>query len=256
MAVAENRSIPVSAFLGGDENDLQRGDIILSRSHTLISSVVRFVTGSEFSHAALVYLVPKLEEGYTSTFVLESTRRGVGLSRLEDYVDRKRGHSDVAVLRLIGPGFDEAYFKRVRGLMLNHINAGYDYWRSLRLSLSLVFGIRLGWQLLRREQGAAMREAIRRTRRNRTMKWVPPEFICSGFIQFGLVRAARHVAQKRNALLKDGLDYRDDEALLGVTPEDIARSTKLTWCWAIARGRARRVGNYTEALAFMNGVKR
>jgi hypothetical protein len=40
-----------------------------------------------------------------------------------------------------------------------------------------------------------------------------------------------------------------------VTPEDIARSSKLSWCWAIARGRARRVGSYAEALAFMNGGK-
>jgi hypothetical protein len=253
--VPDGKPIPVSVFLGKGENDLARGDIVLSRSRTLMSRLVRFVTGSEFSHAALVFLVPKYEEGFSSTFVLESTRRGVSLARLEDYVDRKTGHSEVVILRLQGKGFDEAYFKRVRGLMLNHINAEYDYWRSLRMGLSLLFGIRLGWHLLQREQGEAMRETIRRTRRNRRLKWVPPEFICSGFIQYGLVQAAKYAEQKRAALLKDGINYRDDDALLGVTPEDIARSTKLTWCWAIARGRARRVEAYSEALAFMNGGK-
>jgi hypothetical protein len=253
--VPEERPVPVSVFLGRGENDLARGDIVLSRSRTLVSSLVRFVTGSEFSHAALVFLVPKYEEGFSSTFVLESTRRGVSLARLEDYVDRKTGHSDVVILRLVGEGFDEAYFKRVRGLMLNHINAEYDYWRSLQLAVSLLFGIRLGWHMLRREHGDAMRETIRRTRHNRKLKGVPPEFICSGFIQYGLVQAAKHADQKRAALLKGGINYHDDDALLGVTPEDIARSTKLTWCWAIARGRARRVGSYGEALAFMNGGK-
>jgi hypothetical protein len=228
--VPEERPVPVTVFLGKGENDLARGDIVLSRSRTWISRLVRFVTGSEFSHAALVFLVPKYEEGFSSTFVLESTRRGVSLARLEDYVDRKTGHSDVVILRLVGKGFDEAYFKRVRGLMLNHI-------------------------MLQREQGDAMREAIRRTRRNRKLKGVPPEFICSGFIQYGLVQAAKYADQKRAALLKGDINYRDDDALLGVTPEDIARSTKLTWCWAIARGRARRVGSYGEALAFMNGGK-
>ncbi len=249
----EERPVPVSVFLGKGENDLARGDIVLSRSPTWISRMIRRVTGSEFSHAALVFLVPKYEEGFSSTFVLESTRRGVSLARLEDYVDRKTGHSDVVILRLVGEGFDEAYFKRVRGLMLNHINAEYDYWRSFRMAVSLLFGIRLGWHLLQREQGEAMRETIRRTRRNRKLKGVPPEFICSGFIQYGLVQAAKYAEQKRAALLKDSINYRDDDALLGVTPEDIARSTKLTWCWAIARGRARRVESYSEALAFMNG---
>lgn len=253
--MTEDRSIPVSLFLGKGENDLQRGDIILSRSRTAMSRLIRFVTGSEFSHAALVFLVPKYEEGFTSTFILESTRRGVGLAKLEDYVDRKSGHSDVAILRLVGPGFDEAYFKKVRGLMLNHINAGYDYWRSVRLGLSLLFGIRLGWHLLRREQGEAMRETIRQTRRNSKLKWVPPEFICSGFIQFGLVEAAKYADQKRAALLKEEIGYKDDDGLLAVTPEDIARATKLTWCWAVARGRAKRVDGYAEALAFMSGGK-
>jgi hypothetical protein len=56
-------------------------------------------------------------------------------------------------------------------------------------------------------------------------------------------------------LLKDEINFRDDDALLGVTPEDIARSRKLTWCWAIAHGRAQRVSGYNDALAFMNGGK-
>ena len=253
--MAEEKAVSVSTFLGKGENDLQRGDIVLSRSNTWMSAIIRRVTGSEFSHAALVFLVPKHEQGFTSTFVLESTRRGVGLARLEDYVDRRRGHSEVAILRLSGDGFDEDYFKRVRGLMLNSINADYDYWRVVRTGLAMVFGLKLGWHMLRKPQGDAMREAIRQTRRNRMYKWVPPEFICSGFIQYGLVKAARTATQKRAVILKPGIDYQDEDALLAVTPEDIAQATNLTWRWAIARGRVKNVGNLKEALAFMNGVK-
>lgn len=254
--MADDKPIAVTKFLGKGENDLRRGDIILSRSNTVMSWLIRKATRSDFSHAALVFLVPKHEQGFTSTFVLESTRRGVGLARLEDYVDRTRGHSDVAILRLEGKGFDSGYFRKVRGLMLNNINAGYDHWRIVRIGLSLLFGLKLGWQVLRRPEEGAMREAIRQTRRNRRHKWVPPEFICSGFIQYGLVKAAPTAALKRAALLKPGIDYQEDDALFSVMPEDIARASNLSWHWAIARGRAKRIASHDEALAFMNAATR
>lgn len=252
--MSEDRSISAKLFLAEAAKHLRRGDIVLSRSHTLNSAAIRWVTGSQFSHAALVFFLPHAEQGFNSTFVLESTSRGVGLEKLEAYLTSKSPRSDIVVLRLDGSGFDSEYFKRVRGLMLDHINSGYDHWRVIRLGLSLLFGLRLGWSTLRRGQEGSLRETIARTRR-RKYNWLPPEFICSGFIQYGLVKAAERKAQKQAAILKPGVALDDEEGLLAVTPEDIAQSDRVTWRFAARAGRVRPVSSYAEALSFISSGK-
>jgi Permuted papain-like amidase enzyme, YaeF/YiiX, C92 family len=244
-------SMMAKAFLANADQFLQRGDIVLSRSRTLQSWAIRFATGSDFSHAALVFLVPKHELGFNSTFLLESTSRGVGLAKLEDYVAKGRGKIDLVVLRLEGEGFDDDYFRRVRGVMLDRINAGYDYWQVARLALSFLFGMRLGVATVMKGRKGSMQEAVRKTTR-RAMKWVPPQFICSGFIQYGFVKAAATPEQAEAALFRDDISVNDSNLLLAITPDDIARSSKLKWRYAIRRGRAKPVKNLDEAKRFIS----
>lgn len=242
------------AFLADANLYLRRGDIVLSRSRTLQSWAIRFVTGSAFSHAALVFLVPKHELGFNSTFLLESTSRGVGLAKLEDYVAKRGGKTDVVVLRLEGQGFDEDYFRRVRGVMLDRINAGYDYWRVVRLALSFVFGVRLGLATVLHGRKKSMRDAVKKTTRL-AINWVPPQFICSGFIQYGFVKAAATPEQAEAALFRDGMSVSDSNVLLAMTPNDIARSTKLTWRFAIRRGWSKPVSDHDQAMDFISFEK-
>jgi len=240
-------AISVKAFLANAEEHLRIGDIVLSRSPTYSSWAIRWATGSAFSHAALVFLVAHPDEGFTSSFLLESVRGGVGLSNLRDYIAGKNPHAEIVVLRLEGEQFTESYFKKVRGLMLDHVKSGYDYGRVMRMGLSTVFSLRLGWFTLSKGQHQSMEHAVSTTTR-KLHKWVPPQFICSGFIQYGLAKAAELTGVTANVMLKDGLSPNDRDGILAVTPEDVARSPRLTWRFAIRRGWVHPVTDYDEAM--------
>ncbi len=243
----------VKAFLEAETPYLHRGDIVLSRSPTLSSWAIRMATGGYFSHAALMFLVPQPDDGFNNAFLLESTSSGVGLANLQTYVGGRHPHADIAVLRLESSGCDETYFKQVRGLMLDHVKSGYDYGRVVNLGLSLNFGLRLGWSRLAKGGQGSMREAIRRTRK-RYSKWVPPQFICSGFIQYGFVEAMKR--GNRSAipvLFKDGLAENDRDGILAVTPDDIAHSSKLAWKYVVRRGWVYQVANYADARKVISG---
>jgi hypothetical protein len=247
--VLEPRSRAVSAkqFLSEAQARLHVGDIVLSRSPTVSSWLIRKAIGAEFSHAALVFLVAHPEEGFNNTFLLESVSSGVRIVNLRDYIGGRRPSAEIAVLRLEGEGLSEAYFKKVRGLMLDHVNSGYDFGRVMRLGLSANFGFRLGWSVLAEGKKAGMREAIARTRK-RLNNWVPPQFICSGFIQYGLAKAAEMLDITTNVMLKPELSPGDRDGILALTPDDVAKSTRLTWRYVVRRGYAHDVANYEEAL--------
>jgi Permuted papain-like amidase enzyme, YaeF/YiiX, C92 family len=242
----------VKPFLRLEDGGLRRGDIILSRSRTLSSWLIRKTMGGYFSHAALVFFVPQPDERLENAFVLESTSAGVGLANLQSYVSRK-SQTDIAVLRLEGAEFDDTYFKRVRGLMLDHVKSGYDYSRVLKLGLSFVFGMRLGWSSIRKGQKDSMQDAMRRTQRRR-VKWVPPQFLCSGFIQYGFVETLNHENKDPElALFNETISVSNKDAILAVTPEDIATSKKLVWKFAIRRGFVHTATSYADARRIISG---
>lgn len=241
------RAISARQFLIEASDHLKIGDIVLSRSSTISSWLIRKATGAEFSHAALVFLVAHPEEGFNNSFLLESVSSGVRIVNLRDYIGGRKPSSEIAILRLEGEGLSESYFKKVRGLMLDHVNSGYDFGRVMRLGLTANFSFRLGWSILSRGPKAGMREAIKRTRK-RLHNWVPPQFICSGFIQYGLAKSAEMMALSTNVMLKDGISAHDRDAILALTPDDVAQSQRLKWRYVIRRGFAHDVANYQQAL--------
>jgi hypothetical protein len=52
----------------------------------------------------------------------------------------------------------------------------------------------------------------------------------------------------RDAIFKDGLDPNDQDSLLAVTPDDIAKSKKLAWRFVVRRGWVHRVSSYEQAV--------
>jgi Permuted papain-like amidase enzyme, YaeF/YiiX, C92 family len=251
MPETGNAAITVKQFLATAEQHLRIGDIILSRSPTFTSWLIRFATGSQFSHAALVFVVSKPDDGFNNTFLLESISTGVGLANLRDYIGGRQPQAEIVVLRLDGEGLDEAYFKKVRGLMLDHVKSGYDFSRVMRLGLAAAFGMRLGWSKISKGPRRSMQDAIRRTRM-RLHKWVPPQFICSGFIQYGLAKAAELSGLSTDVMLKEGLTRDNKQGILAVTPEDLARSPRLTWRFVIKSGWVRPVSSYDRASRIFN----
>jgi hypothetical protein len=242
----------VKPFLAMGADGLHRGDIVLTRSNTLASRVIRWILGGEFSHSALVFFVPHPEEKLENAFLLESVSGGVGLAKFSSYVEKK-AQTDIVVLRLEGPEFDDAFFKRVRALMLDRVKAGYDYNRVFRMGLSFLFGLNIGWSAMRQGKDNSMQDAMKRTKRRRRFDWVPPQFICSGFIQYGFVAALlREDRDPALAMFNETITAADTNALLAVTPQDIATSSKLIWKFAIRDGRVYKLQSAEQGIKIIS----
>ena len=233
----------VAQFLGDAERYLNRGDILLSRSPTLSSWIIRKTTASFFSHAAYLFLTPRKSEGFYSTFVLESLYEGVGVANFQNYITGKSPSEIVAVVRFKDHSFSRTFFKNVGGRLLDDVHKRYDFRRALGLAMTILFGIRLGLSRL-----------IKRSPQMK--KWRPAKFICSGYIQFGLLDVmARQNGNLETVVFKQGLKPTDTEELLSTTPEDIAVSDKMKWLYVILRGRVHLAHSYAEAKALISGAK-
>jgi hypothetical protein len=233
--------MPVKAFFDNADRWLNRGDILLSRSPLFVSRMIRLASGSFFSHAALVFLLPQRRDHFDSTFVIESLFKGVGIANLETYVSGRNPIEEVGILRLEGEGFNLDFFKRTNGVLLNEVNKPYDFPRLSRLALSALFGLQQAVQRMQR-------------RPNVYRRWMPRQFICSGFIQYGLFQAA-HIAgfETARVVLKNGLTNPSPDEMMGITPEDLATSQKLTWKYVIRRGWVYEVKDYEEAKRVISG---
>jgi hypothetical protein len=251
----ESRQFPITVkdFLDETEFHLKRGDIILSRSPNFFSWLIRKTTGSAFSHAALVYLVAQPEKGYRSSFLLESTSLGVGIANFKSYIDGRNPAAEIAILRFDDPALDEQFFRHVRGLLLDQIKSSYDYGKAIRLALKAIFGLRLGYANWRVGASRSMQDVLARTQ-TRMKKWVPKEYICSGYIQYGLVRAAIDLGiDPAKVLFRDDLTAHSGDALLAVTPEDVALSPKMQWRLVARRGWVHEARNRQDALRIISG---
>lgn len=262
----ESWPMPVENFLDG--NYLERSDVVLTRRDwDLTSWVIRWATGSPFSHAALVFTGPQFESGYTNTFVIEASTGGVDLTNLRDYIADKS--SFLAIKRFKKEWFDEPKQSRVRGLLLDKIKADYNFWAIGHIARNIWFGV---------ERSMRGDEEAIQTFRERD--WTPPnEYICSGLVQIGFVEAVleyiksdqlppsalREVVFQRVAASrlpeKEDWQYLDPEAskttadlfrnqnfdaLESVTPEDLALSDKLEWLYIIKNGLVYEAGSYDD----------
>jgi hypothetical protein len=233
----------VNEFLEHAGEYLNRGDIILTRGNYLTSKVIRWILGSFYSHAALVFLLPQPQNDFNNTFILESMPTGIGLAKLRTYIGGQNPSEDIAILRMQGAGLDETYFKQVGALMLDYVKTSYDFGRAINLGLSFFFSFR-------RKFNAA-------GRRNSILKhWQPSQFICSGFIQYGFVEALRRKGlDPSTVVFTPDLSADDREGLLAISPQEIADSQKPKWLFAIRNGWVYRVNNQEEANKIILNVK-
>ena len=236
--------MPVGAFLlNHAATHLKRGDIVLSRSPTPASRMIRFFSGNTFSHAAMVFFLPKESEEFSHTFVIESLFKGVSLASMDSYVFGHHAVEEVGILRMEGAGFTPDFFRTARGYLLNELHKPYDFHRLFRLGLNTLFGLNAGWE---RVYG-----------KPRVYKaWMPRQFICSGFIQYGYHQAAAKLGMPvDDVVLKNGLHAPSREEMLATTPEDLATSQKLIWKYVIRRGWIYKVSDYATAKRVLSGKR-
>ncbi len=236
--------MPARYFLAKAEHYLQRGDIVLLKGKvSLYSWLVRWWTGSEFSHAALVFSVPHADEGFERTFLIEASIDGVDITDLKHYARDLSLIYDIAIKRFERPWVTREVQSSVRGHMLNYIKANYDYWTVLALARRLIARRRPPIDI---DVKAARRKALWR-------RQPPSRFVCSGFVQYGFLSAVSRLIETKklpreaihDVLFKAGMTANaSPDEILATTPEDLAQSANLSWKYAIRSGRVHRVESY------------
>ena len=279
--VIQEFPMPVAQFLAGDY--LQRADVILTRRHgSLMSWLIRFATKSQFSHAALVFLVPARESEFNNTFVIESGTSGVDLTNLADYLNDRTAVVAIKRFRSIPPvnqfaaigrreWFDEHVQRLVRGRTLNKIKSTYSYRTVLNIVGDLVDQALFSVS----ERMRGRRDAMNKRRKRGTKP--PNAFICSGLVQLGYIEAvAELVGEGRlppyalkevifdpeiSAFLPDDWSAFTPEEIAeiaslfieawreeleAIKPVDLAQSIQLEWQYVMVDGWAHRVACYEE----------
>jgi DNA-binding transcriptional regulator YdaS (Cro superfamily) len=258
----------VDDFLAGEY--LQKADVMLEQrwSGDVAAWVIRWATNSLFSHAALVYTAPPYDSGVANTFVIEAGTKGVGLTKLTDYVHDS--HVNFIAIKRLKPAswFDSDRQARVRGLLLDKIKAHYDYWTVWQIARQIWFGV---------EEKVSSRQKTLESYREKD--WTPPnEFICSGLVQIGYVEmmveaikngqispeALRDVVFTKSAerylpirgqwsslgdqQKETAAIFRQllNDELFSVTPEDLGQTDKLDWKYLIKGDKVYKISSYAE----------
>lgn len=244
----------VKDFLSGPY--LEPADILIMRQRSnWFARAVRLLTGSFFSKAALVFFVPHHEADFAKPFLIEATFKGIDLTDLESFCNRKDKTYVIAVKRVEAPWFEQEERNLVRGFLINHVKAGYDYgllfdrfWESIGRSQFVVLRVLFGphWAL---RQLTRQRDPVKLNR-----------FIGPGLIQWGYYQAAHSLrdlgligpAEVDEVIFRNGiavdpasgvLSPEDRLSILAVTAEDFAKSPRLAWKYAILDGDVHRIAS-------------
>ncbi|MFZ4806187.1 MAG: hypothetical protein ACOYLQ_02945 [Hyphomicrobiaceae bacterium] len=265
--VAPQWPMPVETFFNGPW--LEPSDVLLMRERSsTFANLVRLFTGSFFSKAALVFLVPHREKDFDTPFVIEAAFEGVDLTDLKSFVLSREKRFVIAVKRVECEWFDLEHRHLVRGFMLNYIKADYDYgklfdnlWASLKGAQFFLLRLVLGphW---------ALRQITKRRPAERLNKFIGP-----GLVQWGYWEATKFLVDHKLAPAErlDDVVFRerlfderakgkitgfDEDDLLGVTAEDIAKSSRLSWKYAIVNGRVYEVASEGEFYDLLRRLRR
>jgi hypothetical protein len=276
VAVADELPMSIEQFLAGGH--LRRSDVVLVSGDAALSRVIRYMTDSPFSHAALVFLIPQHDKGFEHSFVIEAVRQGVDLRHLSDLLahDAQRRGTAVSFLRLEAPWFDEEVRSTVRGRMLDFIQAGYSFGTMLSIALAI-----LRQRLLGRPERVAEALAGALQRAHARNRVAPASFICSGLVQYGFLRTFRDLAEGPRSRLRPedvlhglfnprlaeqaqggqlGLDDMLVEpgisTLLSTTPDEISRAPQLAWKYVATRGQVHAVSSRDEAVDLIQPRRR
>jgi hypothetical protein len=237
----------VNDFLAGPY--LEPADVLLMRErNSWFARLVQLFTGSYFSKAATVFLAAHREPDFTRTFTMEAGFRGVDLTDLESFAAHKQRKYVIAIKRLEVPWFEQDERNMVRGYLLSHIRAEYDFgrlfdnlWSSLGRSRFVFLRLFLGPQ-------RALRWVLKSKKTVKLNRFIGP-----GLVQWGYYQATRqlietgYLAPERieDVIFTDrALNERphdggaiNEEYLLSLTAEEMATSARLAWKYAIIDGR-------------------
>ena len=241
-------------------NRLKRADVLLTRSKgSLLGWLIRFGTGSYWNHALMVYVIRDPDQGYDTTFIIESGGAGIDIHNISHYFKKPKRY-DVGVKRLEPDwlrndtqGDVLRYRRRIRGFALGEIDDKYNHRLLLgigqRILRQLILGFLFPWQRRKPPEQRAIRVPRIAKRLNINA------YICSGFVQWAYYQGLSRILEE------DGLDESrlqqvifnlrlagevTEDDLLSTTPADLANSDKLCWKYIIKDGDVWEVSSKDE----------
>lgn len=239
---------------------LKRADILLTHTKgSLLGALIRFGTGSYWNHALMIYAIRDINQGYNTTFIIESGGSGIDVHNIAHYLE-KQDKYDVAVKRFEAPWFQDdtdsgglRYRRKVRGFALQEIDDKYDHKMIIsiatRILRQIVMGVLFPLQRIKPPEK-------RRLKKPSFAGVNVRAYICSGFVQWAYYQAVSQVLDEdkqdkspvpeKDDLVKSRLDeivFNPEKSapdmenlLLSTTPADLANCDKLTWKYVIIDG--------------------
>ncbi len=242
---------------------LEPGDVVLStRLESFFSFLVRRLDDSRFAHAALTFVTPRHYPGVERSYLIEANFKGVDLGALSEILAPTSVYKDtqqppqylVGIRRLETDWITPQLRLMVSGRMLRFIKDD-DYNFALLVALATnrsKFFFRLRDTLFGR--APTISEFL-----DKSKKFAPVDFICSGFVQFAYVDMVRRAAEI--GLLPDDRieEARDSvffapwvspkssmEELMAVKPLELATTKQLAWKYLIFDGLVYQVSSEEE----------
>lgn len=241
-----------------ERGKLRRVDIILTHSKgSLLGWLIRFGTRSYWNHTAMVYVIRNPQQGYDTTFIIESGGAGIDIHNIGYYLQKPK-KADLGIKRLEVDWFQDdsetgglRFRKRVRGFALSEIDDKYDRRLLIGIARSIVRQLILAFIFpwLRTKEPAKRRARLPRLARKLEVN----AYICSGFVQWAYYRGVGKVLEEggdttklklQDVIFNPELGHEDSEdALLSTTPADLANSDKLAWKYVVKDGVVWEVGH-------------
>ncbi len=247
---------------------LEPGDVILmTKIGSLFSTLTRIFDRSKFAHVALVFQTPHYGDGIDKTFLIETSMTGVDLEALSEIVRPTKVQRDtglpvdfvVGIKRLETDWSSLALRRMAASRMLHFIDADdYNFRLLLALANRRTRKMYLDLRRIFRGKAPSVGEFLRSGHR-----YLPAEFICSGFVQYAYVDMVRTAVERnlidksyadqalRDVLFCEGItELSPMEELMACTPRDLAHTERLKWKYLIHRGQVFKVSTLDEVNAF------
>lgn len=191
---------------------LQVGDIVLMRVRTndFFHLMARQVTGSYWTHAAMVFETIEVDGKVISVSVVEA-RDTIEVHRFDTYM--KRQDIDIGIKRY--PGLTQDEREKIRGFFLDALDITYDYSYIVAYFFIRLFRQLFGWDF--------SSWIVRVFSKNNN-------FICTTLVQRAMYLAA-DPGVRRKTIMNDKPEQNFAERLTLVSPRTIAKSTNTIWLY-------------------------
>lgn len=253
------------------DNKLMRADVLVTRTKgSLLGWLIRHATDSCWNHALMVYVVRDHDQGYDTTFIIESGGAGIDIHNIEHYFKNPKKY-DVAVKRWEPDWLEKEaigdklrYSRRIRGFALGEIDDKYNHRMILEIAERILRqAILVGFFFVKGLTRGTKKRVVNVSKISKNLNI--NAYICSGFVQWAYYQGVSKIIDEEKqdtSRLQDVLfnprlsGVVTDDDLLSTTPADITNGNKLKWKYVIKNKDVFEVSSQEEVDEIMGRKKK